>query len=150
MSTRFLSQTIRKLSMGLWLMAIHASPAQPAIEAWVKRYDNGMNDIATSIATDNAGNVVVTGASSDDYTTIKYSGAGVPLWTNRYHGPGNGGNQANAVAVDGNGNAYVTGYSSTSGGSSDYATIKYSAAGVPLWTNRYNGPGNSDDHAYFL
>ena len=24
----------------------------------------------------------------------------------------------------------------------DYATIKYSSAGVPLWTNRYNGQGS--------
>ena len=29
----------------------------------------------------------------------------------------------------------------------DYATIKYSSAGAPLWTNRYNGPGNGDDYA---
>src|SRR4030095_5473080 len=27
----------------------------------------------------------------------------------------------------------------------DIATIAYSNAGVPLWTNRYNGPANGDD-----
>jgi hypothetical protein len=27
----------------------------------------------------------------------------------------------------------------------DYATLAYSSAGVPLWTNRYNGPANGDD-----
>ena len=27
----------------------------------------------------------------------------------------------------------------------DYATIAYSSAGVLLWTNRYNGPGNRND-----
>jgi hypothetical protein len=49
------------------------------------------------------------------------------------------------VVVDGNGNVFVTGYSYGSGSSYDYATIKYSGAGVPLWTNRYNGPANGDD-----
>ena len=50
------------------------------------------------------------------------------------------------MAVDGSNNVIVTGYSDGSSDSYyDYATIKYSSAGVPLWTNRYNGPGNGDD-----
>src|SRR5262245_52539498 len=73
---------------------------------------------------------------------------GVPLWTNRYNGPGYGGDSASAIAVDSSGNVFVTGESVGSGTGYDYATIKYSNTGVPLWTNRYNGPGNSADYAY--
>ena len=83
--------------------------------------------------------------SGADYATIKYSSAGVPLWTNRYNGPGNGNDAARAVAVDGSNNVIVTGESDGSGSYKDYATIKYSSAGVPLWTNRYNGPANGTD-----
>jgi hypothetical protein len=78
---------------------------------------------------DSSNNVIVTGYSSNgtnyDYATIKYSGAGVPLWTNRYNGPGNGDDEASAVAVDHSGNVIVTGYSYGSGSGDDYATIKY-------------------------
>ena len=65
----------------------------------------------------------------------------VQAWVQRYNGPGNGDDHATAVAVDGSNNVIVTGYSTGSGSGYDYATIKYSSAGVPLWTNRYNGPG---------
>jgi hypothetical protein len=92
---------------------------------------------------DGSGNVFVTGKSSlssnrdpfssSDYATIKYSSAGVPLWTNRYSGPGNIADYARAVAIDGSGNAFVTG-ASWNGSSYDYVTIKYSSAGVPLLT----------------
>ena len=125
------------------------------VPLWTNRY-HGLgygSDYANALAVDGSGNVFVTGASdggefdADDYATIKYSGAGVALWTNRYSGPGNGTDFASAVAVDGSGNVFVTGYSYDTNGYSDYATIKYSGAGVALWTNRYNGPGNRTDSA---
>ncbi|MEK7706725.1 MAG: SBBP repeat-containing protein, partial [Verrucomicrobiota bacterium] len=116
---------------------------------WTNRYNgsgNG-NDEARDLVVDGSGNVVVTGGSESDYVTIKYSSAGVPMWTNRYSGPGNGDDFAFAVATDDSGNLFVTGQSVGSGSFYDYATIAYSGAGVPLWTNRYNGTGNGDDCA---
>ena len=43
------------------------------------------------------------------------------------------------------GNVIVTGDSYRDFVTRDIATIAYSNAGVPLWTNRYNGPANGDD-----
>jgi hypothetical protein len=127
------------------------------VPLWTNRYDGPGNgfDYAYAVAVDGSNNVIVTGSSpgsggSDDYATIKYSSAGVPLWTNRYDGPGNSTDDALALAVDRSGNVIVTGYSYGSGSSWDYATIKYSSAGIPLWTNRYNGPGNGLDEARAL
>jgi hypothetical protein len=121
------------------------------VPLWTNRYNGPgtITDLAYAVAVDGSNNVIVTGVStgsgsSADYATIKYSSVGVPLWTNRYNGPGNSIDEAVAVTVDANNNVIVTGYSTGSGSSYDYATIKYSSAGVPLWTNRYNGPGNTN------
>ena len=126
--------------------------AETAVQAWVQRYNgpgNGLDE-ACALAVDGSNNVIVAGysmgsGSSFDYMTVKYSSAGVPLWTNRYNGPVNAADYAFAVAVDGNNDVIVTGESNGSGSVFDYATIKYSSAGVPLWTNRYNGPANASD-----
>ncbi len=85
------------------------------------------------------------GQTWDDFLTIKHSSVGVPLWTNRYNGLANGSDLACAVAVDANDNVYVTGSSEGSGTMGDYATVKYTSAGVPVWTNRYNGLENQWD-----
>ncbi len=88
--------------------------------------------------------------SSSDFLTIKYSSAGALLWSSLYNGEGNGEDHAFAVAVDGKNAVLVTGYSIGSGTHEDYLTIKYSSTGIPLWTNRYNGPPNSNDRATTL
>jgi hypothetical protein len=128
------------------------------VALWTNRYNgpgNG-NDGANAVVVDGSGNVIVTGLSVGliglssffDYATVKYSNAGVPLWTNRYNGPANNEDQATDVAVDGSGNVFVTGISFAINGRADYATVAYSSAGAPLWTNRYNGPvSDSDDYA---
>src|SRR5262249_28725347 len=87
--------------------------------------------------------------TGSDFATIKYSSAGVALWTNRYNGIGNDADVPTAIAVDSSGNVFVTGYSVGSFGAydCDYLTIKYSNAGVPLWINRYDGPANGEDWA---
>jgi hypothetical protein len=66
---------------------------------------------------------------------------GVPVWTNRYDGPGNGLDYPAAIAVDRGGNVFVTGTAYTSDSIPQYTTIKYANSGVPLWTNRYDGGG---------
>jgi hypothetical protein len=128
--------------------------AETAVQAWAQRYNGraNTNDYAQAVVVDGSNNVIVMGTSRGsgtnyDYATIKYSSGGVPLWTNRYNGPGNGNDLPCAMALDASNNVIVTGYSDGSAGYFDYATIKYSSAGVPLWTNCYHGPGNGVDRA---
>jgi hypothetical protein len=119
------------------------------VPLWTNLYNGpeNANDQAYAVAVDGSNNVIVTGTSGGNYATIKYSSDGVLLWTNLYNGPGNADDQATAVAVDGSNNVIVTGSSVGSASSYDYAAIKYSSDGVPLWTNRYNGIGNGPDYA---
>jgi hypothetical protein len=72
-------------------------------------------------------------------------------WIALYNG-GNGFDVAYATALDGSGNAYVTGSSVGPGNClnsicNDYATVKYDASGTQQWVARYNGPASDDDHA---
>ncbi|KPK97816.1 MAG: hypothetical protein AMJ90_10250 [candidate division Zixibacteria bacterium SM23_73_2] len=121
-------------------------------ELWVRRYNGPGNyyDVVHAIAVDDSNNVYVTGNSvgegtERDYATIKYDPEGNELWVKRYNGLGDGYDEAYAIAVDGSGNVYVTGYSFSGG--TDYATIKYDTEGNEIWVKRYNGPGNDFDWA---
>jgi hypothetical protein len=120
-------------------------------QLWVQRYNGPANldDEARAIAVDGFNNVYVTGRSFTgtdfDYATVKYDSDGTQLWAQRYNGPANSDDEAVAIAVDGSGNAYVTGYSG--GIYYDYATVKYDSDGNQLWVQRYNGPANLSDNA---
>jgi hypothetical protein len=102
------------------------------------------------MALDSSDNVIVAGGSIGeqtgwdwDWETIKYSSAGVPLWTNHYDGPAHTNDFAQAIAVDKMGNGVVTGYWSDSAGGYNYTTIKISNSGVTLWANQ-DGNGSYD------
>jgi uncharacterized delta-60 repeat protein len=122
---------------------------------WVSRYNGSGRgeDDARALVVDSQANVYVTGNSwggtgtYDDYATVKYDRDGNELWVARYNGPSNLFDRAIALAVDGQGNVYVTGSSEGSGSGFDYATVKYDAEGNLLWVARYNGQGNQNDYA---
>ena len=123
---------------------------------WVRRYNGTGNNLDEpfAIKVDTAGNVYIAGRSYGgatffDYATIKYGPAGDTLWVRRYNGTGNALDRANALAVDKNGNVYVTG-ESWRGTSSDYATIKYNPNGEIIWIRYYDGPAAGEDRAYAL
>ena len=125
-------------------------------ELWVRHYDGPANgddstDIPQAITTDALGNVYVTGAAQGEkgsdtgYTTIKYGPDGDELWVSRYdHDDPDSFDNARAIAVDTEGNVYVTGQSNGGVTSDDYATVKYDKEGNELWVRRYNGPGGPD------
>ena len=131
-------------------------------QLWVRRYRGpGFCSVALAITVDNSGNVYVTGESGglgggaygDDYATIKYDSNGTQLWAKRYNGPGNYDDVAYAIAVDVNGNVYVTGGTTViyfGDNYGDYTTIKYDADGDEVWVMNYNGLGDSTDMANAL
>lgn len=106
-------------------------------------------DFALDLAFDSQGNVYVTGGSEHlpgymTYATIKYNSDLTELWVARegqfVFAP------AVALAVDAQGNVYVTGQRAGPG-SWDYFTVKYDASGNKLWEAAYNGPNSGVDVA---
>jgi hypothetical protein len=125
-------------------------------ELWTAQYESPYDavDLVKAMALDPSGNVVVAGSSThlnadgsaslSEYLTVKYSSDGALLWTARFQSPPPTLDSAYGVAVDGDGNAYVTGWAAGRGGS-DYVTLKYSPGGEVIWLARYNGPGDTSD-----
>jgi hypothetical protein len=103
------------------------------------------------ITVDPVGNVFLVGgtpgATTADFTTVKYSSAGVPLWTNRFIDLNAGTQEFDGAGADNAGNVYLVIASGSPSGSANYnyVTVKYAANGTAIWTNRYNGPANSSD-----
>ena len=137
--------------------------AATGAQLWVSRYNGPGNgdDHAVAVAVSpDGGTVFVTGSSTGvrsghDYATVAYNAAtGAQLWVRRYNGPGNGYDEARAVAVSpGGGTVFMTGGSYTTAAATgrDFVTIAYNArTGARRWLSRYNGPANQGDTAHGL
>jgi uncharacterized delta-60 repeat protein len=126
---------------------------------WQARYSSvgKFNDGTVAIALDNQSNVVVTGtigagtSSSTDIATIKYNSSGEQLWVATYDGTAQKSDAPVALAIDAQGNVIVAGTARMEGNRSyDFATIKYSEAGIEEWVAHYNGSTDSADFASAL
>jgi PKD repeat protein len=128
---------------------------------WFAIY-NGPADIReypNKVVVDGLGNVYVTGGVAvtgvgpeypTDYATIKYDKDGNQLWVAYYDGTASDYDWPSDLFVDTNGNVYVTGKSTGTGGGDGYdvATVKYDSSGNQLWAVRYNGPDDDNDSGY--
>ena len=92
-------------------------------QVWASRYasTNGGDDTLRSFALDQDGNSFLTGSGG----TVKMNADGTVGWTAPYSG--------NGIALDTNGNTYVTGFSTV-----DYVTVKLDSNGSNVWLRTYD------------
>lgn len=140
-------------AFSICLLFIQAASAQ-VTQQWAVEYNGTGNntDLAKKILVDANGNSFVTGSSFGasglyNYSTVKYNSSGVQQWFVEYNGTGNNDDRAAAMALDANGNVYVTGHSIGALGGYNFVTIKYNSSGVQQWIASYNGSGNGNDQA---
>lgn len=107
---------------------------------WVASYDGpgSGRDIATALAVDDTGNVLVTGRSfdkarADGFATIKYDSSGVEQWVARYNVGSKVIGVTTALALDGQGNVYVADRVGE-----NYEVIGYDVTGNLKWFYRLN------------
>jgi len=70
-----------------------------------------------------------------------------PEWYAYYNHPYGGNSQANAIAVDNDGNVYVTGMSDHAMDYTPITTIKYNSSGVQQWSRDYPSDGSGKESA---
>jgi len=145
-------------AMGLVIIAAAISYSQMS-QQWASIYNGPYNnyDIPNSMTVDGVGNVYVTGMSVYDtvlnnnrsnIVTIKYNASGIQQWAAVFDGPGHPDSSADVpavIAVDIQGNVYVTGWSMGYSSGFDWATIKYNSNGVQQWVQRYVASAYSYD-----
>jgi uncharacterized delta-60 repeat protein len=115
----------------------------------------GDHDYASDFTVDDSGDVYVTGFTNgawtyQDYMTVKYTDSGDTAWTRLYNHIADKDDAAAGLAIDEEGNVYVTGKSWDYTTRDDYVTIKYDTDGTELWVSRYNGFSDSTDIAVAL
>ncbi len=114
---------------------------------WDKRYTReGLQDEYRGVKIDGQGYIYVAGVSRtvktyQDIMTAKLNPDGTDAWRSIYHdllvGKYENNAEGNAIAIDVDGNAFVTGYSTASGDSiathKNLVVLKYTAGGAEAW-----------------
>jgi uncharacterized delta-60 repeat protein len=123
------------------------------VEQWVARWTSPGEQIdgGIKVLIDHFGDIIVLGygryPTMGDWVTIKYDPDGVEQWSAVYNGAADGYDRPGDMALDENGNIYVTGHGTIFMPHPDYVTIKYNPGGVEQWRTTYSGPLDNYDSA---
>ncbi len=133
----------------VWSSQIGSS-SQTGMESWDDSY---------SVAVDGSGNAYISGwtfgvvgdssAGGIDAFLVKFDSLGNELWTQQIGTEGT--DYCYSVAVDGSGNAFISGYTNgdlagPSAGGQDAFLVKYDSLGNELWTQQTGTSG--DEYSY--
>jgi beta-propeller repeat-containing protein len=124
---------------------------------WTREFGSTKSDRASGVAADSDGNAYVAGvtygvigqssAGGRDAFVTKFDAVGNALWTSQFGSSED--EEVGGIAVDGNGNVYVSGSTegalSRSHGLSDAFVRKYDAQGNAIWTRQFGS--SADDGA---
>jgi len=130
-----------------------SSRAAPALQAWNRTWGGNGDDEGHGVTMDKNGNTYIVGYTSSfgvgygNAFLAKYATNGTQAWNHTWGGSVD--DEGNGVAMDGSGNVYIAGdTSSFASGSGDYAGFiaKYSTNGIQLWNQTWGGTG--DDEAW--
>jgi hypothetical protein len=131
--------------------------AQPYAIEWSRQFGTHLTDKGADVAIDKSGNAYITGQTygsigasnlgRSDVFVRKYDTTGAELWT-RQLGTSNW-DVGTSIAIDDNGDAYVTGFTSgnfgrQNAGGADAFLTKIDAMGRVLWTTQ-TGTRNDDE-----
>ncbi len=128
-------------------------------ELWTQQIGSPNTDISSSVAVDGSGNVYITGfgghldgtsGAGYDIFLVKYDSSGNLLWSKENNS--NLSDYSQSVAIDGTGNAYITGYTKgdlagDNAGDDDAVLFKYDSLGNELWSKQIGTSGEDQAHA---
>ncbi len=112
-------------------------------------------DQVNDMVQDALGNTYIAGAipiagQGNDYSILKLNSSLGIMWQSTYNDSDNLDDIAKGVKVDNFGNVFVTGYSTSSAGGKNFATLKYNSSGLQQWIKTYNDTLNGDDESNAL
>ncbi len=148
------------VSGGLYFSFLRKYDANGAL-LWSKFISSISQIASTSVAVDSAGNTYMTGITLDsiaaphaggrDAFVFKYDPSGNLIWSRQLGTPYD--DFSNSIAVDTNDNAYISGYtqgtlgSTAEGQFADPFLAKYDSSGNYLWGYQLNGTGSESSNA---
>ena len=118
---------------------------------WAAFYDRQANFTTggARVAVGPAGAIYVAGTTTgsgiqSDITTVKYTPLGDTVWARFLDGAAHSNDAAVGLGLDAAGNVYVTGQVYDQVTSSDFAVVKYDAAGNEQWVSYFRGATRND------
>jgi len=126
-------------------------------QLWASNYANnvGLDDIATKMVADNAGNVFITGISDTDPTAIVsndvvflgYNTNGVNLFQSTYSQTPSSNDQGAAIALDPSNNLVLAGFSEIVP-DKNALVRKYANTGTLIWSVYFDGIGDNSSNSH--